>query len=115
MATGKPPQRAGRRKLLRLALPLVVLMGAGGAWLGWSLKAQAVAGAAYGARIGCSCRYVAGRLLSECRKDFEPGMAMVMLSEDEAAKSVTAKVPMLASDTARFVPGAGCRLDGWKR
>lgn len=75
------------------------------------LRANALTGAAYGARVGCSCRFVAGRPLGDCRKDFEPGMAMVMLSEDAAAKSVTARVPLLASQTATFREGSGCVLE----
>jgi hypothetical protein len=84
-------------------------------WFLPSLMSKAEAGTAYGARIGCSCRFVAGRLLSDCAHDFEPGMALVRLSEDPAAKSVTASVPLLASDTARVVAGGGCRLDPWRR
>jgi hypothetical protein len=72
-------------------------------------------GAAFGARTACACRYVAGRSLSDCKKDFEPGMQAVFLRDDGDARSVTAFVPLLASETARFKPGYGCLLDPWKR
>lgn len=71
-------------------------------------------GTAYGARTACSCRYVAGRSLGDCKKDFEPGMEVVFLSDDEEAKSVTASVPLIASDAARYRDGYGCVLDSWE-
>ncbi|WP_328585419.1 hypothetical protein [Croceicoccus estronivorus] len=71
------------------------------------------AGAAYGARIGCSCRFVDGRDLKSCKRDMEDGMGMVILSEDDEAKSVTARVPLLATATAQYRRGWGCVLDKW--
>jgi hypothetical protein len=78
------------------------------AWFWGPLSRQAEAGAAYGARVGCSCRYVGGRSLEDCRKDFLPGMGLVSLSEDEAEKSVTGRVFPVASETAIYREGAGC-------
>jgi hypothetical protein len=99
----------------RLALGLVLLL----AGLGWyyhgEVLDQAVAGTAYGARVSCSCRFVGGRSLGDCRKDFEPGMGLVRLSEDARAKSVTASVPLLASQTATWREGFGCVLERWHR
>jgi hypothetical protein len=119
MATGNEISRRGTFRPVRRGW--MVALGAGGLaiallalWFVPTLRSRAEAGTAYGARIGCSCRFVAGRLLSDCARDFEPGMAMVRLSEDPAAKSVTASVPLLASDTARLVAG-GCRPDPWRR
>ena len=40
-------------------------------------------------------------------------MRLVMLSEDAEARSVTARVPLIASQTARWRPGQGCALDPW--
>lgn len=74
-------------------------------------KAQAEAGTAYGARIGCSCRYVQGRDLASCATDFEPGMEMVSLSESAEQRTVTASVPLFASRTARFAGASGCLLE----
>ena len=76
---------------------------------------QAIAGTAYGARVACSCRFVGGRDLGDCEKDFEPGMGLVSLSEDADAKSVTASVPLLASQTATYKEGYGCVLEKWDR
>ena len=113
MATGKR-SRSYRPSLgPQLLLALLVL----GAALGFFYRAEIAgyssAGTAYGARTACSCRYVAGRELADCRKDFEPGMAMVFLSDDEEEHSVTAYVPAIASQTARWREGYGCQLEPW--
>lgn len=92
-------------------LAAAVLVAALLAWFWHPLHARAVAGASFGARIACSCHFVAGRDLSDCRKDFEPGMETVMLSADEAAKSVTARYLPLAARTATYREGFGCVLE----
>jgi hypothetical protein len=79
------------------------------------LVAQAEAGTAYGARTACSCRHIGGRDLLDCEKDFEDGMALVMLSEDAKAGSVTARVPLLSSTTATYRAGWGCLLEPYQR
>lgn len=113
MATAKqnPATRSPwRRRALLLGLALL----GGLLALFWKpLNGYAEAGSAYGARVGCSCRYVGGRDLADCRKDFEPGMELVRLSEDAAAKSVTATFPLLASHTATYHEGPGCQLEPW--
>jgi len=109
MATAKRSRRIWPRALLALA----VLLGA----LGWFYREPVAGytgvGAAFGARTACSCRYLAGRSLEDCKKDFEPGMELVFLSEDEESQSVTAYVPLLARDTARYREGFGCVLEPW--
>jgi hypothetical protein len=99
----------GRRKWMILLL-LIAIIAFAGAFLypGW--KAQAEAGAAYGARVGCSCLFVQGRALASCETDFEPGMEMVSLRSDPDSKSATASVPLLASRTAKFQGASGCIL-----
>lgn len=84
------------------------------AWFWRPLNSYAETGASYGARMVCSCRYVSGRALGDCRKDFEPGMELVRVSEDEQARSVTAKFPLLARQTATFREGEGCVLEKWR-
>ena len=78
-------------------------------WSDWRARAQV--GAAYGARMTCSCRYVEGRDIGSCRGDIEPGMVMVSITDDPQDKIVRASVPAMASRTARFRPGFGCLLD----
>lgn len=119
MATAKPqplpprPRAHGRRRwrtpLVLCLLALVALAG----WFRAPIAGYANAGAAYGAKVTCSCRYIGGRGLDDCRKDFLSGMALITLSEDKPAKAVTARFPLIASHTARMQPGAGCVLDKW--
>ncbi len=119
MATAKPlplpprPAQPRRRRWLRTLAVLAIIVAALLAWFRAPLAGYARAGASYGARVGCSCRFVGGRSLGDCRKDFLPGMALVMLSEDASQKSVTARFPLLSTQTARFRPGEGCVLDTW--
>lgn len=84
------------------------------AWFWQPLNSYAVTGASYGARVACSCRFVGGRELSDCRKDFEPRMELIMLSENEEARSVTARFPLLSSQTATYRKGEGCVLEPWE-
>ncbi len=92
------------------ALAALVLL----AWFRTPLTARAVAGASFGARVACSCRFAAGRALADCRKDFEPGMGLVMLSENTRQRSVTASFPLLSSQTATYLDGQGCVLEPWE-
>lgn len=52
--------------------------------------------------------------MEDCRKDKLAGMELVSLSSSEGEKSVTASVPLLASDTARYRKGYGCVLNRWQ-
>ena len=106
----KPTGPSRRGRLLFFA---VVLLAALLAYFWKPLGGYASTGASYGARVACSCHYVGGRSLSDCAKDFESGMELVMLSADEEAKSVTARFPLLSSQTATFREGEGCRLEPW--
>jgi hypothetical protein len=99
-----------RKAVLALAIVTLVAIG----WFRQPLGAYAVTGAAYGARVGCACRFVEGRSLADCRKDFEPGMQLVRLSEDPEAKSVTAGIPLMRHQTATFHEGQGCLLEPWR-
>ena len=115
MATANRRNPAGGKRWPRLVLLLLLALAGALAWLFREpIRGYSLTGAAFAARTACSCRYVAGRGLEDCEKDFEPGMGIVFLSEDEEAKAVTASVPLIASDTARYRPGYGCVLDPWK-
>ncbi|HKR18044.1 hypothetical protein [Rhizorhapis sp.] len=90
------------------------LIAAGVALLAWNwpdLKTRAEAGVGYGARIGCSCRYVQGRTMESCEQDMETGMEIVMLDDLPDERAVVASVPLMAKRIARFQPGFGCVLD----
>jgi len=82
---------------------------------GAPLFGNAQAATAYSARVACSCRFVAQRELADCNKDKMPGMEWVSLSEDTEARSVTATIPFLASETAVLRDGYGCVLQPWQR
>ncbi len=110
MATDKRSRsRLPRWAVILIVLVAVALIIIAFNW-GW-LRGQARLGTAYGARIACSCRYVADRPLDACYSDFEPGMETVSLSDDAEERAVTASIPLLASATARYRPGWGCLLD----
>jgi hypothetical protein len=91
----------------------LVVLAAAAMYFGRPLRGYAITGASYGARVACSCRFEGGRTLGDCRKDFETGMDLITLSEDKAAKSVTARFPLLASQTATYRKGWGCVLEPW--
>ena len=113
MATAKTRTARSRPIWVKVALVLMLAV----VVLAWFYRAPisgyAGTGAAVAARTVCSCRYVAGRALGDCKKDFEPGMERVFVSEVEEEKSVTAYVPLVASETARFREGYGCVLEPW--
>jgi len=111
LAGQAPPARQSRRR----QWPWFVLAGLGAlaAWYGPGILSQAHTAAAVGARVACSCRYVGGRELGDCRKDFEKGMAPVVLSDDPETRTVTARYPLLATERATFREGWGCVLDNW--
>ena len=53
--------------------------------------------------------------LGDCRKDFEPGIELIQLSNDPATKTVTASVPLIASRSARYDALLGCQVETFKR
>ena len=112
MATAKPQPRRSRRRLWPIAILVVLAALLVAFWP--AIAGYARVGSAYGAHVACSCRYAGGRSLEDCKKDFEPGMELVSLSEDRARKSVTASFPLLASATATYREGWGCVLEPWK-
>lgn len=111
-----PTAAAGQPRRLRWprwALLAVLLLMGTGVFVWPQVHGYALTGAAYGARVACSCRFVGGRQLGDCRKDFEPGMDLITLSEDTAARSVTARFPLIARQTATYREGWGCVLEPW--
>lgn len=106
---------APRRNLrLRMAVIGLGLIAAVVAVFLSPIRSYATTGASYGARVACSCRFAGGRELSDCARDFEPGMELVSLSEDVEKRSVTARFAMTASETATYREGWGCVLEPWK-
>ena len=97
-------------------LGLIVLAALGAAWVAYGETATRTGetGTAYAARVGCSCRFVAGRSLEDCEQDKLEGMELVSLSANETTSSVTASIPFIASDTASYRKGYGCVLQQWE-
>jgi hypothetical protein len=78
------------------------------------INGYAEVGTSYAARVACSCRFVAGRSLDDCAKDKLAGMELVTLVDDEQAKSVTARFPLVTDTTATYREGYGCVLEPWQ-
>jgi hypothetical protein len=97
-----------------LWLPVLLLCLAAGGWLGLrysSTGKQATLATGYIAQVVCACRYVSDRPMASCETDREPGTEVVRVTEDSAARTITASVPLLSRRTARFDPEFGCTLD----
>ena len=101
----------------RVSTWLMVLIVGAIAAIGYAYRAPidgyANVGSAYAARVACSCRFVAGRSLEDCEKDKLAGMELVILDDDTATKSVTARFPLVATHTATYRQGYGCVLETW--
>lgn len=111
-----PPVARRRRSWVRWLLVGLVALLALAVWQVWAPATRyAITGAAYGARVACSCRFIGGRSLGDCQKDMEGPVAYVTLSENAAAHSVTASYPLLASQTATWRNGPGCQLQPWDK
>jgi hypothetical protein len=102
--------RGGRGRMKWVLLALAVLLVAGIVYALPAMRAYSQTGAAYSARVVCSCRYIGGRELGDCEKDLEPGMEIVSLSEAADAKRIDATVPLLAAESAEYRQGWGCVL-----
>lgn len=106
-ATSTPPRSKLRtaRNIVLAVLALAVF------WIVWnwsSIQGQARVGAAFGAHITCSCRYIEGRDMASCETDKEDGMELVSLSDDPENKRVYASVPFLAEAVAERRGAFGC-------
>jgi hypothetical protein len=117
MATATSPKPKGDAPKAPLSLGQKIRYGAYAVlallvlWLIYNfsdIKGQAKLGTSYAAHIACSCRYIEGRPLGACYKDFEPGMGMISLTDDPENKRVTASVPLLASAVAERRGDFGC-------
>ncbi|MFM8498403.1 MAG: hypothetical protein ACKOAN_00105 [Chakrabartia sp.] len=98
-----------QKPVVLLLVAALALLLVGGGIFAYRQKPLLELGVGYGARVACGCRYIGNRSLADCKKDFEPGMELIQLSEDTATKSVRASVPLIASRTARYDPLLGCQ------
>ncbi|WP_300391399.1 hypothetical protein [Henriciella sp.] len=100
-------------KLVKILLVVVGLLAVSGAlfWQIW-LKEQvayAKVATAYGAKMVCSCRFVAEREMSSCMEDFTEDLSAVSFSEGED-KIRTSVLGGVVSAEARYENGLGCTL-----
>lgn len=101
------------RIVLLVVVAIVVAIGGFAWWTVEQRRPQLDLGVGYAARVACGCRYIGGRALGDCKKDFEPGMEPIQLSEDVATKTVTASVPLIASRSVRYDPVLGCKAEAF--
>ena len=90
---------------------VVLAIGAGVGWQVW-LKDQvayARVATAYGAKMVCSCRFVAGREMDSCMRDFTVDISAVKVSEDEDTITTSVLGGAIKS-RAVFQDGLGCAL-----
>ena len=104
--------RSGAFSLILKLVAVLVVVGAGVSFFyGTAIAGFSGAASAYAAKAVCSCRYVAGRDMGSCKSDLPSNMWAVWLSDDEEAKAVAARVPLVASERAQYREGFGCVLD----
>jgi hypothetical protein len=114
MAKSPSPSSRSRPRYGLWLLALIALGLGGAAWaFREPINGYGSIASAYSARVGCSCRFVAGRSLDDCTKDKLAGMEAVTLVEDVGTKSVTARFPLVAEATATYREGYGCVLEKW--
>jgi hypothetical protein len=104
---GKEPLSLSRKIRYGVYAILALIM----LWLAFNfsfIKGQAKLGASYASHIACSCRYIQGRALDACYKDFEPGMGLISLTDNPEKQRVTASVPLLAFAVAERRGDFGC-------
>jgi hypothetical protein len=110
-ATSKQPAKAPSTNWRKAKLAALAVLVLAALWLVWNwatIKGQARVGAAYGAHITCSCRYIEGRDMASCETDKEAGMEMVRLTDDPENKRIYASVPFLAKAVAERRGAFGC-------
>jgi hypothetical protein len=103
------------RSILTGSAALLIIAVGGAYAYARSQKPLLELGVGYAARVACGCRYIGNRPIGDCRKDFEPGMEPIMLSDDPATKTVTASVPLIASRSATYDPVLGCQPEALQR
>lgn len=99
------------RLVKALLVTIVVVAVIGGVfWQVWLKEQVAYArlATAYGAKMVCSCRFVAGREMESCLTDFTADVGAVRF--EESRSTIRASVFGLVSDRAVHTPGTGCTL-----
>ena len=100
-------------KLVKAAIVIVIMLGVG-ALLAWQflIKDQidlARVATPYGAKMVCSCRFVAERPMESCLADFTEDVSAVSFHEEDNAIRATV-LGGVGSATAVHEEGLGCSL-----
>jgi hypothetical protein len=104
-----------KARTILISVAAIVAIGLGGVYAyARSQKPLLELGVGYAARVACGCRYIGNRPIGDCKKDFEPGMEPIQLSDDPATKTVTASVPFIARRSATYDPVLGCQPEHFK-
>ena len=98
-------------KALAIGIAILVIAGI----LGWQffLKDQvayAKIATAYGAKMVCSCRFVAERPMESCLTDFTTDISMVSFTKSETAIRASVLGGLVSSEARNTGPGTGCTL-----
>jgi hypothetical protein len=100
-----------RRALLAVGIAAIALVGTGAAVYLPGMVQRSRMGAGYVAKQLCSCAFVAGRALEECRADLAESAERVRAELLPAERAVRAWVPLLAERIARYTGETGCTLE----
>ena len=100
-----------RRKLAVGAAALGAVALVWGGWTWYRLRYAVDIGAAMLAKQMCSCVYLAGRDVADCRADQFESMDRIRLELLRGQQRVRAWVPGLGERTAVHRPGLGCTLE----
>ncbi|MBH5321355.1 hypothetical protein [Aurantiacibacter sediminis] len=115
MATGKQAKTSLFSILLRATGFMVVAVFLITFFFGEAIAGFSDVGTSYAAKHGCGCVYIAGRDIDSCYADLTPEMWPIWLSEDADAQSVSASIPLIASEEASYREGYGCVLEAYSR
>lgn len=77
----------------------------------WRLAGQAGVAAAAMAKVACSCVFVGGRDLRDCRADDPPGFEQIAVEIDASARAATASAFGLITRRASHTDAYGCTLE----
>lgn len=83
--------------------------------LGWQFYfkkqlAFAQIATAYGAKMVCSCRFVAQRPMQSCMRDFTTDISMITINETGTAIQASVLGGLISSDARLTGPETGCIL-----
>ncbi len=103
-----PPKRRSKWKIALLLIAILLL--AAFLYFRPVIQGYANVGSSYAAHVTCSCRYIGGRSLEDCEKDFEKGMELISVSEDAEKKRIEATFPLFGYEVAEYREGYGCMV-----